>query len=78
MYIYDVYFFLPDEYDRTALNATSDTCRPDIRSRRSVYPSVNLPATAVKISICGNGRGRLSVDRSGNRLVTAGLAEISR
>ena len=48
---------------------------------RSVYPSVNPPATAVKISICGNGRGKLSVDRSGNRLVTAGLipvAEISR
>ena len=39
-------------------------------------PASTPPATAVKISICGNCRGRLSVNRSGNRLVTAGLAEI--
>ena len=114
MYIYDVYFFLPDEYDRTAWNVTSDTCRPDTRSWLSgpgyplpdtqsripdpesqipyfyvaiptftaaFTPASTPPATAVKISICGNGRGKLSVDRRGNHLVTAGLipvAEISR
>ena len=39
----------------------------------AVFTSVgNLLVTAGKLSICGNSRGNLSVNRCGNHLVTAG------
>ena len=41
-------FFLPDEYDRTAWNITSDNCRPDTRSWIS-GPGYPLPDTQSRI-----------------------------